>query len=354
MEHSEDEMINKIGFPLSLLEQSVESRIDYFRNFTLVHPLLEQTHEDLLQAVKYSTRGSLIFLYGPSGVGKTTLIQKIYKDMFDADLLTLIANPTKLPAVYVRAIAADGKAFDWKNYFRRLLVALGDFVSDRTVNDEIWEDIMFQNNKLLKDSRTASFAFVKAAENSLKHRDPFAVFLDEAQEISAVGSGRKLLRQTNVLKSVAEETKINHILCGTYELLPLRNLNGQLSRRSIEIHFPRYDARNHEHRQIFRSVLRTFQIHLPVNEAPDLVRHWEYFFERSIGCVGTLKDWLTRTLSWALEKKQSSLTLADLKKREPSIAQSIRSLEETLEGERKLKIEKEGSSHLRLKLGLDI
>jgi hypothetical protein len=31
-----------------------------------------------------------------------------------------------------------------------------------------------------------------------KHRNPLAVFTDEAQEIGAVASGRKLIRQTNV------------------------------------------------------------------------------------------------------------------------------------------------------------
>lgn len=347
-------MANRTGFPLHLLNQPVQHRISYFRNFTLVHPHLGQTYEDLFHAIKYSTPGSLIFLYGPSGVGKTTLIQKIYKEIFDDAFLEMIANPTKLPAIMIRAIAADGNAFDWKDFFRRLLVEASDFVSERRIDDEIWENIARQNNKIIKDSRAPSSSRRKAVENCFKHRAPLAVLIDEAQEIGAVASGRKLLRQTNVLKSIAEETRINHILSGTYELLPLRNLNGQLSRRSIEIHFPRYDAHCSEQSKIFRNVLRTLQVHLPLEESPNLIVHWEYLFERSVGCVGTVKDWLTRSLSWALEKNQATLTLTDLKKREPSVAQSARSLEEILEGERKLKTEKEEVAQLRVKLGLDV
>ncbi len=39
-------------------------------------------------------------------------------------------------------------------------------------------------------------------------------------------------------------TSILHCLLGTYELLTFRNLSGQLSRRSIHIHFPRYQVDN--------------------------------------------------------------------------------------------------------------
>lgn len=277
----------------------------------------------------------------------------MYEDIFNESYSELVANPVKLPAVLIRAVAPDSTNFDWKDFFQRLLVGLNDFLPDRRVDNGRWEELHFRNNKILKDDRSSAPIYRRAVENSLKHRNPYSVFVDEAQEIGTVASGRKLLGQTNVLKSVAEETEINHILSGTYELLPLRNLNGQLSRRAIEVHFPRYNAHNLEDRTIFRNVLRTFQLHLPFEETPDLVSHWEYIFERSVGCVGTVKDWLTRSYSWALEKKQKTLTIANLEKREPSVAQSIRSLEEILEGEKNLKAEAEKLQKLREGLGLN-
>lgn len=345
--------MNSAGFPRELLSQSIEHRINYFRNYTIVHPHLKQAYEDLKHLIKYSSSGSLVFLYGPSGVGKTTLIQKLYEDIFNESYSELITNPVKLPAVLIRAVAADNSNFDWKDFFQRLLVGLNDFLPNRRVDNGRWEELHLQNNKILKNDKSSAPMYRRAVENSLKHRNPYSVFIDEAQEIGTVASGRKLLRQTNVLKSLAEETKINHILSGTYELLPLRNLNGQLSRRSIEIHFPRYNAHNLDDRIVFRNVLRTFQLHLPFEETPDLVSHWEYIFERSMGCVGTVKDWLTRSYSWALKKNQKTLTMADLQKREPSVAQSIRSLEEILEGEKNLKSEAEKLQQLREGLGLN-
>jgi hypothetical protein len=231
---------------------------------------------------------------------------------------------------------------------------MNDVLPDQKIDDGRWEKLNGRNRKVLEGDLASASRYRKAVENNVEHRKPLCIIVDEAQEIGTVSTGRKILRQTNVLKSIAEKTKTNHILSGTYELLPLRNLNGQLSRRSIEIHFPRYDARNIDQRIIFRGVLRTFQQHLPFREPTDLVADWEYLFERSLGCIGTLKDWLTHSLSWALEKNQSTLTLSDLQEREPSVAQAGRSLEEILEGEKNLK--KENGQHLKLReaLGLNV
>ena len=55
-------------------------------------------------------------------------------------------------------------------------------------------------------------------------------------------SGRRLLDQMDNLKSLANMTNTVHVLIGTYDLLGLMNSSAQLSRRSIEIHFPRYHA----------------------------------------------------------------------------------------------------------------
>ena len=42
------------------------------------------------------------------------------------------------------------------------------------------------------------------------------------------------------------------------------------------------------------------------------MQQWPYFYERSIGCVGVLKDWLVRAVAATLADGQSILTLARL------------------------------------------
>jgi len=48
------------------------------------------------------------------------------------------------------------------------------------------------------------------------------------------------------------------------------------------------------------TVTNTFQRHLPLQKEPDLEKHYEYLLEGSVGCVGILKNWLTRALRVAV------------------------------------------------------
>src|ERR1035438_4397985 len=115
-----------------------------------------------------------------------------------------------------------------------------------------------------------------AVEQALRYRRPKAVMIDEAQYLFALASGRSLEDQFNVLKALANRCNTVHVLCGTYDLLRIRNLSGQLSRRSIDIHFPRYDATKASDRRNFIKVLQTFAEQLPLAELPELAKLWEY------------------------------------------------------------------------------
>jgi len=95
--------------------------------------------------------------------------------------------------------------------------------------------------------------------------------IDEAQHLFTLASGRRLEDQLNVLKSLANRSNTVHVLFGTYELFRVRNLSGQLSRRSIDIHFPRYDAAKASDRRTFARILQTFAEQMPLAESPDLV-----------------------------------------------------------------------------------
>ena len=132
-------------------------------------------------------------------------------------------------------------------------------------------------------------ALRRSFETAAKRRRPIAIFIDEAQHLAKVASGRRLLDQLDVIKSIANRTNTVHVLFGTYDLLAFRNLNGQLSRRSVDVHFPRYRAEVAEERKTFINIVHSFQKVLPLSEAPDMVKVWDFLYERSLGCVGILK-----------------------------------------------------------------
>jgi hypothetical protein len=99
--------------------------------------------------------------------------------------------------------------------------------------------------------------------------------------------------------------------------------------------------------------LFTFQEHLPLLKTPDLVSRWDYFYERSIGCVGVLKDWLTRSLALALENDNPTLTLKHLEHRALSVSQCSTMLREAVDGEREIQEKEEARAALRNNLGLE-
>ncbi len=193
-----------------------------------------------------------------------------------------------------------------------------------------------------------------ALEQALRHRRPVAFIVDEAQHFKRIASGRRLLDQMDTLKSLANMTGITHVLIGTYELLGFAQLSAQLDRRSFEIHFPRYHIDIPEEMLAFKRVLLTFQRHLPLTGEPDLVAQAEYFYERSVGCVGVLKDWLTRALAAALEDGQETLTKTVLERQALPHRKLLRMAREIREGEETLAANSHTQTELRSLLGMPI
>jgi hypothetical protein len=144
-----------------------------------------------------------------------------------------------------------------------------------------------------------------------------------------------------------------HILTGTYELLPLRNLNGQAARRGLEIHFPRYQFQHEPDQLAFQRTLLTLLQQIPLKvEIKPLVDQWSYFYERCIGCIGVLKDWLVRALAASLAAGQSELLLSRIQECALPIAQCESMALEAAAGEQELHYTASRQQHLWALLGM--
>jgi hypothetical protein len=100
------------------------------------------------------------------------------------------------------------------------------------------------------------------------------------------------------------------------------------------VHFPRYHFRAEADGQAFRNVLLTLlaQVPLAVDQAA-LLQYWPYFYARSLGCVGVLKEWLVRATALALREGSDALTLPHLERRALSDAKCARMAADIQEGE---------------------
>ena len=333
-----------------LLAQPPSVRLRHFKDFAVAHTMLVEAKDRLLEAITESAPNSLIIVSGPTGVGKTTLLAKIRQLLSTSALAGEIPDPAWLPVVTVEATPPESNNFSWRSYFKRLLVEMKEPLVDcKRRLDPV--DRSAQTMPPFPNDRGVTADYHYAVEQALRYRRPRAVLIDEAQHLFALSSGRRLEDQLNVLKSLANRSNTVHVLFGTYELLRVRNLSGQLSRRSIDIHFPRYDAAKASDRRTFTRILQTFGEQMPLPEPPDLVTSWEYLYERSIGCVGILKDWLVRGLATAIRQSAPTLTIKHLEKHALSVSQCDRLIEEAARGESQFREDADALERLRLRLG---
>ena len=135
------------------------------------------------------------------------------------------------------------------------------------------------------------------------------------------------------MKSLASRSGIPHVLFGTYELLGLRNLSGQISRRSVDIHLPRYTAESTD-LDCFASAVANLCWRMPLPKCPTLEDDSDYLYERSVGCVGILKAWMAKALHAALLKNLPTVTLEVMQQQTYSDAALTQMLTEIIEGER--------------------
>jgi len=338
------------GRPPDLLAQPPSVRIQYFKDFAIAHPLLVEAKDRLLEAIRESAPNSIVIVLGPTGVGKTTLLAKIRQLLGATAAGEAPAEPACLAVVAMEATPPESRTFSWRSHFKRLLLEMNDPLVDckRRVQAA---DRAPQMMAAYPNDRGVTADYHYAVEQALRYRRPSAVLIDEAQHLFALASGRSLEDQFNVVKALANRCNTVHVLCGTYDLLRIRNLSGQLSRRSIDIHLPRYDVAKVADRRTFGKILQTFAEQMPLPEQPDLTRHWEYLYERSIGCVGILKDWLVKAFSTAVRRSAPTLSLKHLEKYALSVSQCDRLIEEATRGEAQFREDSDAACRLRLRLG---
>ena len=333
-----------------LLAQPPSARIQYFRDFAIAHPLLVEAKDRLMEAIMESAPNSIVIVLGPTGVGKTTLLAKIRQLLGAKAAAEAATESGHLAVVAIEATPPESRTFSWRSHFKRLLLEMNDPLVDgkRRLQSA---DRAPQMMPAYPNDRGVTADYHYAVEQALRYRRPSAVLVDEAQHLFALASGRSLEDQFNVLKALANRCNTVHVLCGTYDLLRIRNLSGQLSRRSIDIHFPRYDVAKAADRRTFGKILQTFANQMPLPEQPDLTRHWEYLYERSIGCVGILKDWLVKAFSAAVRQSAPTVFLKHMEKFALSVPQCDRLIEEATRGEAQFHEDSDAICRLRLRLG---
>lgn len=340
------------AFPIELLSRPDVERADYFYKYRVQHPRLKEADRNLWHAIHTKIEDTIIFVFGPPGAGKSTLREGIERRLIReaTGLLSDSERRQQVPVLAVEAPPSERGGFNWKDFFRRSLTEL-EYTFTDGINKEPLPSINPRLRHALAFGTHGPYSeFRIQLEHALRHRKPVTFFIDDAQHIGRITSGYKLQDQMDIIKFLRRRSRTVITMIGTYELMALRNLSGQLSRRSIDIHLPRYGTTT-EDLKSFQEVLWTFQKHLPLLIEPDLMKYWEYCYVHSVGCVGILKDWLTRSLEDALAEKAQTINIKVLERNALSVEQCESIATESLDGEERLTKKATSSSRLMRMLG---
>jgi DNA polymerase III delta prime subunit len=339
------------------LKLELTSKLTHFKEYAVSHPQLLQVDKVLMQAIQEPAGFAHVLIYGPSGVGKTTMIRQISRRLNEIAATDRSSyrhdSSESVPLLLLETRPPDGGAFNRADYYRTALKLLGEPFYERRLLVDIDTEQTIEKKGRGRAKATQfndSPELRHALEAAMAKRGVRAVILDEAQHLMKVGSGAsggKLLDQLDWIKSMTNVTGVLHILIGTYELLNFRNLSGQASRRGLDLHFPRYLFQHEQDRQDFQGVLLALLKQVPITtDIPALMQHWFYFYERSIGCIGVLKDWLIRAVAAAIRDGSDTLTQGRLEEHALSLSQCERMALDAIEGEQKLGYSESRRDHL--------
>lgn len=307
-----------------------------FAEYMMAHPMLLNAFERIMYEVDSPATDPLIFVVGPTGVGKSTLDKKLYKTILEDKTEAMNADQHYLPVARMEVIAYDGGQFRWKDFYQRYLNALMEPLIDKKIKTSSLALGDINDGDLNKSQIAFAPGLRRAVEKALLRRKVEVFLLDEAQHLGKVRSGRRLLDQLDCIKSLANTSGVKHVLFGTYQLLSLWNLSGQLARRSKVIHLPRYRLDKDDEVEMFQSIIATFEEHLPLEEKAGLVDNWEDIYVRCAGCVGILKTWMHNALSIALQRGLPAVEYKLMEQHSLSSKQLQKIAEEINFGERKL------------------
>jgi Cdc6-like AAA superfamily ATPase len=317
-------------FSLELLKDSVSERLEYFHRHKINHPHLDHSFAQAMTAIDSACGPKVILVTGPTGVGKTTLARRIYQKLLEQHQELIKNDPGAVPVASFNAIPPNGSSFNWKDFYVRLLERHGDVLINRKLLTPRQHDLFEGMTAPLPIEKSTTEALRRATERCLKYRKTRVLIIDEAHHILMVNNPKRLEFQFEALKSLTIESDLIIVLVGTYRLLGIRDQSGQLVRRSEIVHFPHYDQSVVKD---FAMALAALQRHLPLAIEPNLVKSAPYFYVKSGGCIGILKDWLFRCLESALQRGMETFDVEFTEEFALSNKSLLTILNEALDGE---------------------
>ncbi len=222
--------------PREISHLSIEEKKAQFRQATITHRLLEQTHRKILRAVREPAGFTFLLVHGPTGAGKTRMIETLAGQMkelflpprehaFSPSFSLYGGAPTLVPVLVIEADPPDGNAFNRGYYYRTALTLMGEPTYQQHLHMDIHGNAEPVKRRPLRGKAAESNdlpELKEATKGAMPRHSVRVVIVDEAHHMLYGGNGiagSTLQEQLEWLKSLSSTTQMIHIMYNLARLL---------------------------------------------------------------------------------------------------------------------------------------
>ncbi len=276
------------------------------------HAHFEDVFNKTLRAVQYGRSDEPICVFGPTGMGKTTMERFLVSEFMRRQNNGW--RKGHAAPIMIEVPPQNSNTFSWKDFIEDILIKLGDTDVSKKKDLDAYE----RNKRAGGEFRENTNLRIGALENILRNRinvlKPIAILFDESQNIVEGLPPREKKTNVNRIKNWANTMDTKFLLFGTHEASGLLNINEQLSRRIVPIYFPRYRRSDSEEYKQFSYFFGNLVRELELNLDPSILKSFNFIYNHSLGSPGVLVSWIHECVAFCIDRKLSKITKSNMQK----------------------------------------
>lgn len=279
-------------------------------------------------AVDQTAAGTMLYVIGPSGVGKTELSKMIGPILYGHS-----THGRQLPYVRVSLENPSGGYFSSKSMTRDILAQFKDpFRGMELLPEDLPPDMAASVGRALgligrqrDQSEETMRKIVISMSRVLGSR---LLVLDEVNMMVLIKRGRPLESHLESIRTLGQKMGVRTVLLGTFAALMFMGYSAQMNRVSINVHFDRIRDDTEEGMCEFLTLLDQFEQDLQLSDGL-LIKNADALYDATYGISGELIALLERARMNAVVARQNDITLCNLEAAYPFESVKRRMREET-------------------------